>query len=54
MEHMDINLVISARIQILNVTGEKYSTMKAVLTIITEEKQSMKQNAVTITEIIDD
>jgi hypothetical protein len=28
--------------------------MKGALTIITEEKQSMKQNAVTITEIIDD
>jgi hypothetical protein len=32
-EHMDTNSVIAARIQILNVTDEKYSTMKGVLKI---------------------
>ncbi|KAM0922748.1 hypothetical protein ACQ4PT_005977 [Festuca glaucescens] len=53
-EHMDTNTVIAARIQILNVTDEKYSTMKGVMTIITEEKQTSNENSVIITELNDE
>jgi hypothetical protein len=49
-EQMVSNNVIAARIQILNVTDDKYTTMKGIMTIITEEKQTKKGNSCIITE----
>ncbi|KAM0909714.1 hypothetical protein ACQ4PT_014652 [Festuca glaucescens] len=51
MNQFEPNSVIAARIQILNVTDEMYSTMKGVMTIITEEKSTLTKNSCTITEI---
>jgi hypothetical protein len=51
MNQIEPNSIIGARVQILNVTDELYSTMKGVMTITTEEKPVLMKNTCTITEI---